>query len=1039
MRVLQQFPPRFLAALGHLALAMLASGVALAQGATLTGRVTDQGTAEAIADARVVVVGTSLFAISSADGRYTVRNLPAGQYAVRGIRIGYAEQKKPVSVAAGQAATLDFAMAPSIVQLQEVVTTATGPQRRTELGNSVSTVDAAQRTQSAPITDLASLLVAQSAGVQVLPGNTVGAGARIRVRGVNSITLANDPIYVIDGVRMRSDNGSISGNIFTGGAAQSRAQDINPDEIESLEIVKGPSAATLYGTDAANGVIVITTKRGRAGETKYTTFGETGISRDNNTYPTAYTLWGHKAPGSTLNCTNPSLTLVSAGSCVSDSLTSFNLFRNGNTTPLGTGYRRVAGAQISGGVQSLRFFVSGQFDDETGLLKIPAFDIQRFDTLRVPVKEEWRTPNAQTRASVRANIDAALSPRLDAQFSTGFTSQMSRLPQNDNNALGLLSNALGGPGYELGHGRPLSTLGYELHGYRQSTPGESFQDVSTQYVNRFIGSGNLSYRPLSWLALRGGGGTDFSARVDQQFCARGNCSDVGTVRQGFAQDDRASIRTLSADGTATATFNLQPGLVSRTTAGAQWVFSSFNRNGAGAVNLTPGSNTVSGGATQFTDAQNDNSKTFGLFVEEQVAINDRLFLTGAVRSDQNSAFGTNFQRVFYPKVSASYVISDEPWFRHPHWLNQLRLRSAYGASGVQPGSRDALQFYSPRTTNIALVDQAGVEFSSLGNSELRPERATEFEGGFETRVLDSRLTIEMTYYRKLTKDALVGAVVPPDLGSGNPTQRANLGSVQNTGFETTVNALLVDSPKFGWDATLSYSANGNKLVSLGTDAQGRPLPSQVGTTFRNQPGYPLFGYWQRKIRSYADKNGDGIITLDEITVDDSNTFVGYSIPRYEATLNNGFDLLNKRLRLSFLFDYKGGYSLLNGTERIRCTGRNNCAGAYNKDASLFEQARAVAVREHPSRTQAGYMEDVSFVRLRELSVRYQLPASLLSRSRFAKDASLSFSMRNVRKWTKYTGIDPEANSDAGTTANLPSDFQALGPPTYYILRLNLGF
>lgn len=1027
---------RLRAPLALIALVTFATGTALAQAGTITGGVTDKATSEKLAESRVFVVGTNLVGSVGADGRYIIRNIPAGQYEVRVLRVGYTNEKRTVTISAGQSITLDFALQKAVVQLAEVVTTATGEQRRIELGNTVATINAADRKAQAPITDLASLLVGQAPGVQVLPGNTVGTGARVRIRGINSLSLVNDPIYVIDGIRMRSDNGSQSGNIFTGGAVQSRAMDINPDEIENIEIVKGPSAATLYGTDAANGVIVITTKRGRAGATRYTGFFENGMSRDRNQYPTAYTLWGHAPTGVVRNCTTPSSTQISQGLCLKDSLTTFNLFDTPNTTPLTDGARVSSGVQMSGGTGNVRFFASGQYEEESGVLKIPNFDMNRLDTLHVDIKSEWKKPNLQTRATTRVNVDAALSPTLDAQLSTGFISQMSRLPQNDNNSLGLLSNAFGGPGYENGR---VSTLGYNLHGYRQSTPAESFQDVSTQYVNRFMGSGALNWRPLTWLSARANGGVDYTSRVDQQFCARGTCADVGTTRQGFAQDDRASIRTITMDGAATATFDPRPWLVSRSTAGVQWVFNSFNRNGAGSVNLTPGANTVSGGATLFADASNDNSKTFGVFFEEQVALRDRLFLTAAVRSDQNSAFGTNFQRVFYPKFSASYVISDEEWFHRPRFVNQLRLRTTFGASGVQPGSRDALAYYTAATTNVGLVDQPGVAYTSAGNAALKPERASEFEIGFDSKLFDSRVNFEATYYNKHTKDAIIGAIVPPDLGSGNTTQRTNLGSVQNTGAEFLVNTQLYDKRAFGWDATVSYSINGNKLVALGTDASGRPLPPVVGTTTRQMPGYPINGYWSRQITSYADKNGDGIITLDEITVSDSALFSGYSIPRYEATLTNGFDFLNKKLRLTMLFDYKGGFTLLNGTERIRCGSRNNCYGAYDPSAPLWQQARAVLVREHASRSQGGYMEDAHFVRLREVSLRYELPERLVASTRFARNANIVFSMRNVKKWTNYSGIDPESNADAGNTGSLPSDFQTLAPPSYFILRLNLGF
>src|SRR4029079_14018923 len=215
---------------------------------------------------------------------------------------------------------------------------------------------------------------------------------------------------------------------------------------------------------------------------------------------------------------------------------------------------------------------------------------------------------------------------------------------------GIGSNGFGGPGYELGHGRALSSLGFELHGYRATTPGESFQDVISQYINRFIGSTNLNYRPTAWLSTRLESGVDYTGRADQQLCARGTCADVGTRRQGAYEDDRASLRTLTVNGQSMATFQPKVWLNSKTTGGVQWVASTFGRNGAGSVNLTPGGVTNNAGATQFSDNSRSDSKTLGFFVEEQVGLHDRLFLTGGLRSDQNSAFGTRFQQVVYPKV-----------------------------------------------------------------------------------------------------------------------------------------------------------------------------------------------------------------------------------------------------------------------------------------------------------------------------------------------------------------------------------------------------
>jgi hypothetical protein len=216
------------------------------------------------------------------------------------------------------------------------------------------------------------------------------------------------------------------------------------------------------------------------------------------------------------------------------------------------------------------------------------------------------------------------------------------------------------------------------------------------------------------------------------------------------------------------------------------------------------------------------------------------------------------------------------------------------------------------------------------------------------------------------------------------------------------------------------------------------LPPQVGTTTRNEPGYPLFGYWQRRY-TYNDANSDHMITANEITVDDSASFIAYSAPRFEQSLQTGLDLLQHRFRVTALFDHKGGFSILNGTERIRCQSRNNCRGTYDATAPLWMQARAVAVRETSGNTQFGFMENGTFTRFRELSASWAIPPSLVSRTSFAKEMSLAFTVRNLHVWTKYSGIDPESNSDAGSTLNTQTDFQAAPPPTYFLVRLNLVF
>ena len=996
---------------------------AAAQATVLGGRVTAAGTGEPLLDVRVVVIGTTLFGITNTDGRYAIRNVPSGTAEVRALRVGYQEQKKSVLLAPGQPATLDFSMQPSVVKLQEVVTTATGEQRRVELGNAVGTVNAAELTATAPIARFDNLLTGRVPGVVVSPPNMTGGSPRVRIRGAGSLTLSNDPIYIIDGIRMTSDVGSSS--ISIGGTRPSRVNDINPDDIQDMEIVKGPSAATLYGTDAANGVIVITTKRGRSGAARWTTFPEEGVVKDLNTYPTAYTLAGH-SPGSTVNRTCR-LTQIAAGTCIADSLRTYNLFEDPDVSPIGTGRRQNGGVAISGGTDLVRYYSSLDAESETGVSRIPAFFLDYWAQKGRNYPDEQIHPNAYQRFSTRSNVSVDPTPTTDIAFSFGFVTSRQRLPQTDNNTTGILSNAYGGPGFTTNGS---TTDGVPLHGYRRFVPSEIFQEIVEQKIGRFIGSVNGNWRPTSWLANRVNAGLDQTDRLDSDLCRFGDCSDFATQRLGFATDNRTDIRNASFDLASTASFNPFASIASRTTIGTQYVHYQRNGNSAASSNLAPGSQTVTGGSIFAATSNTTITKTLGAFVEEQVAFRDRLFVTAAVRSDQNSAFGTNFQRVYYPKVGVSWLVSDESFFPKLGSLDQLRLRLSRGASGVQPGPNDAARFYIPALFNRDFSDNSGLIASGIGNVDLKPERATELETGVDARFFGGRLSTELTYYNKDRRDALIPRVLPPSSGTGVDTRNENIGLVRNSGFEALVNAQIVDVARFAWSTTFSGAINKNRLVTLGD------IPPIVGSNTRQQEGYPLFGWWARKITNVNDANGDGIITLAELSVDDSATFIGPSSPTREASLTNSFDFLDHALRLTALVEYRGGHYLLNDTERIRCQSRSNCRGLTDRTASLDDQARVVAMREHASQTQAGYIEPADFVRWRELSLTYTSSSRVAALLR-AQTASLTFAARNLLKWSRYSGIDPE--SDYNQFGNLPSDFQTSPAPSYFTLRLNLGF
>jgi TonB-linked SusC/RagA family outer membrane protein len=1007
------------------------AGALSAQG-TITGRVTDAASGQPIASAQVNVVNTTIGALTNDKGQYTIRGVQAGTQTVRVLRVGYAEQTGSVMVRDGQTVTLDLAMKAVAVTLNPVVTTATGEQRRVEVGNSIAQVNAAQIVATKGVANMADLLTARAPGVQVIPGTQIGAGSRIRIRGTSSLSLSNDPIYIIDGVRVEGGTGSNS--ISVGGTNPSRINDINPEEIESIEVVRGPSAATLYGTAAANGVVVITTKHGVAGAARWTYTTEQGANVDQNEYPTAYRGWRtgptaatRSTPSNTVQCF---LSQVAAGTCVQDSVTSFNLYKDPETTPNGVGYRQLHSLQVGGGSEALRYFLHGEWENNDGVLKVPEFDQRYLERTGQTLLPSQRIPNHMDRISTRGNFNIALTPKANVAINAGYTSQDTRLPTSDDSGTdGVAGNTYGGPGFKYN----LTTAGDTLFGYRQFTPRDVYQQVTGQGISRFITSANANYQPFSWLSARGDFGLDYINRLDTQICRFGQCPNNGDNRLGFKRDNRTNFFTYTTNGSATATRQLTDLLQSSTSVGVQFTRSIFDANYTTGTQLSPGATTVSSGAVKDASESTSETRTLGAFVEEHVAFRDRLFVTGGVRSDRNSAFGANFKTVFYPKVSVSWVASDEDFFPKFSWLNQLRLRTAYGASGVQPGTTDAVPYYSATTIVNESGDQPAVVITTLGNSNLKPERSTELELGVDGTFWNSRLSTEFTYYNKSSRDALISRGLPPSIGTGATSRLENLGEVSNKGWEALVSAQLIQRDALGWDVTLNGASNTNKIVSLGG------LPPFGTSTQQERVGYPLYGWWARTLSSYSDANNDGIISLSEITVTDTATYIGNPLPKYEVSLNTGFDFWQRRLRLGAQIDYKGGFKTYNNTERIRCASRLNCSGLINPNASLFEQARTVMVRESTARSVSGFIEDGDFIRFRELNLTFTAPEQWAARYLRGKSLSATLAARNLGVlWTKYTGVDPEAFGATGT-GNASSEFQSFAPPSYYAIRLSLGF
>ena len=1022
------------------------AGSAAAQG-IVSGRLTDQANGSPLIGARIVVLGTSLTATSTSEGRFRISGVPAGVQQVRASQIGYASGTKSVTVPDQGTVTADFALVLTPYSLDEVVVTATGDQAKREVGNSVSTVDVAELVKTSSISNMNDLLVAKAPGVSVLPGSLTGAGARVRIRGASSLSLSNEPIYVLDGIRVTSAINSSA--IGIGGTNPSRVNDLNPEDIESIDIVKGPSASALYGTDAANGVIVIKTKRGKAGKPVWSASIEQGGVYDRNKYPLNYRAW---TPGATTaNTTQCLLSGVAAHTCVLDSVSSFDAWKDKESSPLSTGHRQEYSLQVSGGTDALRYYVSGDWEKEIGVLHMPSIFQQRVlatrNLLEVPAYQV--NPNALRKMNLRANLNLNLNERMDLAVSSGFVTSTQRLPQTDNNTTGLGSNLYGGSGFKHNIVNPpgaATTVLRDNYGYQRYTPDEFFSDNVNQDINRTITSGTFNYRPATWLATRAVLGMDFTSRDDNELCIRDECTYFGSSptdpsvgsKAGFRTDARTTFFSYTGDVNATANYRLSKDFGAKSIVGAQYGKEKFAANTAASSNLTPGGRTVSAGTIPSVSESTTITATLGFFAEQLISYKDRVYLTGSLRTDKNSAFGHSFNRVYYPRASLSYVVSDEPFFPRSSVLSSLRFRGAYGASGRQPGPNDANFFLTSRTSNVDNVEIPGLQVSAIGNPALRPERTAELELGFDASLGSNRFNLEMTYYKKTSRDALIARTIAPSAGTP-ATRLENIGKTANEGIEFAINSTIVDSKSFGWELTLGGSYNRNTIVSLGA------VPLSPGVTNWSRVGYPIGAWWTRPY-TYQDKNGDGIIrfstdaTLNELFIKSTDSLVynGPVLPPAEFNAFNAFDLFGRKLRIQALISANaGGYTEFD-TERIRCQSRLNCRGDIDPTAPLKEQAAAVAVRQAPSSSQYGYVHKTDFVRLRELSATYNFPdkwAHLFSATR----VSLTVAGRNLGIITRYPGIDPETGYFGSTGAALTNDFQTAPPPSYFTFRLNVGF
>jgi TonB-linked SusC/RagA family outer membrane protein len=1009
-------------------LAGTSSGLDAQQG-SVAGTVTDRSTGDPLENARVILAGPNRVETTGQDGQYTFRGVAPGRYLIRVLRLGYQPASDTAQVSADERVAVNFALNPSPVQLDELVTTATGQQSRLEIGNSVATIAASQVAEEAPIMEFSNLLSGRAAGVQVLKSSgATGTGTKIRIRGSNSVSLSNEPLYYVDGVRIDAEPNGYAYNI--GGQSTSRINDLNPDDIENIEIVKGPSAATLYGIQAANGVVLITTKKGVPGKPRWNAFVEQGAVNDKNTYRTNY--FGRSddpdfdpATGDPSGCT----ALAQAeGSCLQSRIDTYNPLNDESQRPLSPGHRQQYGLNVAGGTDAATYYVSAEYEGEVGVYKMRGFDLDSVNQVtNNDIPKEQVRPNELDKLSLRANATAKVASNADLQLSLGYLTSQLHLLENDNTL-----NSVIGSGDGSGYPQDINRGWYLV-------PAEIFAERNRQGVGRFTGGLTANWRPLSWLSTRGTFGYDVTNRQDTQFWPTGEVNPFAypTEYEGQLNITRGQASQLSVDLFTAASYRVSSAWSGRTAVGGQFFRNLNTSNFSQGQGLARGTESIFGAAT--TDASDDyvESRSAGGFVDQQMSFRNRLFLTAGLRLDDNSAFGKNFNTRPLPKLSASWVARDE---QAQGWLNTLRLRAAYGQSTQQPGTIDALRFYGQAAVRKDALSGSGVTIANLGNADLKPELSQEIEAGFDAGLFSNRITLEATYFYKQTTDALIKREIVPSLGTTS-TQFFNLGQVSNQGFELRLDTRIIDKPDFAWDLTFSGSLYKNNLDELGEGV----APITLGFIQRHVEGYPLGGIWDRPILSFGDANDNGVIEPGEYVVGDEPVYRGSAIPTREFGLRTNLSFFGNLLSVGALMDYRGGHWIENGTDSFRCGGGViYCRALVDPTAPLEDQTAAAAYTygDPNGFTEWGFFEPAWFIKLRELSLTFNAPDNITRMLR-ASRVSLTLSGRNLFTIDDYSGIDPEVNGFGqgreGFSNFAATDFFSQPQVRYWVARVNLGF
>lgn len=930
---------------------------------TIRGTVVSEGN-RPISGATLVIEGTRLGTLTNADGAFTITNVPAGNHALRAQMIGYARMSKPITVIAGQVATADFELATQAISLDEVVVTGTaGAARKREVGNSIAQVKVADIPQ--PVADVSQLLQARTPGMVVTEGSGMaGSGSQIRLRGTVSVSQSNQPIIYVDGVRVKSDAyeknvppGDYSG--YSGNVTASPLADIDPADIDRIEVIKGAAASTLYGTEASAGVIQIFTKRGQTGSARWSASADQGFNRLMPFAP---------EPRPFLN--------------LDDYTRGRGSFIDKHMPGTGVAQLQDYSANVSGGTDQAKYFLSGGLSSSEGVLPL---DLEK-------------------KYSARGNISFSPLPKVMLTWNSAYNRNAIQNTPSGNNAQGITLNAFRQERNYFSNGDPAvvrQVLSYEIN----------------TWIDRFTTGATAEFQPNDQFSNKFTVGYDLATQENRNKRPYGFVvAPLGVVSDQFSRN-----HTLTLDYVGSYRVDLPKEISTTLSFGGQSVTTGTVTATATGYNLPgPGDPTVSNASTKLAEETRTRLVNAGFFGQILLNLRDRYFVTVGGRVDGNSAFGKDFGLQFYPKVSGSYVISDESFW--PESFGTMKLRAAFGQSGRAPGAFDAVKTWNATQYN----GQSAFLPANLGNPNLGPERTTEKEFGLDGSFLGERMTAELTYYHSTTSDALFQVRHAPSEGF-SASQLENVGKLENRGLELALNSSVFAAGAWSLDVGASIFTNQSKILDLG----GAPEFSAGGGWVK--VGAPVFAL-----------RGSRIVNADEIAdpIIERNYIFGPQNPT--RTIGGNLSIgMPKGIKLDARGEFQGGAWITDGASAQAyqrgiiwptCTNAYSLLAAGNAGMMTAWERKMCQSKNYESQLTI-YPKD--FFKIREVSLRIPVGRIIPKSS----SALMIFSARNFYTWKnkRFLLFDPEMVGNGGYGSANTTIQEQVPPTASFVASLRVTF